>query len=617
MNKINPLHSVGIIEINDVSVCYTVASKRTTDDASHIATSKKNSEPYTQRAWQSMAIAVVNDDEILFGEQAWQQSRLHPLRCVDHFWHRLSLEPLSFDHKLVANFADLAYQHLLHLYQHDTSCEHIILAVPSHFNQEQLALLLGIAEQCPFEVIGIVDNGLLASTESAINFTRNIGTAFEHQIIYAELHLHHVLLSLYQITDAGLESALTAQASDIARIPRSPKHLTELNKQAEYQLQLSDHYVINQCGLVDIYKQWAHLLTNEFVHSCRFDPLHHANSEQALYNLLPDLLIQPVHSARSDVVQVAIDDKQVKVDRKTLIAKSQPLFHQIKQGLNTFMQLHCGAHQKTASLHGIPASLHIVMGQQLASISGLSAELHHEVDEVRLKMPSIDIHIHDKGVSHRQIAHQICQFQQHILFDDDDVHYVSSVPFHISAEMVRQHAHDTDIQSSSISSARSLKHSGLKHSELSHSELSRPEFSHPEFSHPEKQASKEVSASARQHVLLNNNACPINAQGLYCEINRSDISRLASRLVLSLSPSSHACCKFTRERNQLYLTVLTQQEKRIIQVNGKSLADSERIAITTGDEIRILGSDDVLKIIHVTSKPETDTLTPSEGMYGS
>src|SRR5690554_6948609 len=73
----------------------------------------------------------------VFGFEAVQQSRLHPVSVNNEFWHRLGMNPLT---RPLANFrhhADIAYGHLMQLAQTSEYKGDVVLSVPGSFSREQ------------------------------------------------------------------------------------------------------------------------------------------------------------------------------------------------------------------------------------------------------------------------------------------------------------------------------------------------------------------------------------------------------------------------------------------------------------------------------------------------
>jgi hypothetical protein len=197
---------------------------------------------------ESPGYAVVDGNQILVGEAAMKQSRLNPRASYDQFWEQLSLEALPKRHVKVQHHADLAYQHLSSLWaQVEPNPGEVIFAVPGSFNTQQLSLLLGIAKACAIPAIGLVD-----AATAAASTTQAAG-----KVWHLDAQLHRIVLTKL---DASTNLARTS-VHDVARR-----------------------------GLVALREAWANAIADAFLREARFDPMHRAESEQALYDSLPGWL---------------------------------------------------------------------------------------------------------------------------------------------------------------------------------------------------------------------------------------------------------------------------------------------------------------------------------------
>jgi len=123
----------------------------------------------------------------------------------------------------------------------------MIIAVPDYYGREQLGLILGMAQELSIPVKGFVSLPIAASFNPYPNA----------MLLYLDIHLHRFEIVYLQQGD----------------------HLTRGNS-AAYQTISMDL----------LYRRWVESIAEEFVHTTRFDPLHHAETEQELYNRLPAAL---------------------------------------------------------------------------------------------------------------------------------------------------------------------------------------------------------------------------------------------------------------------------------------------------------------------------------------
>ncbi|MFT5162738.1 MAG: hypothetical protein ACI9FJ_001315 [Alteromonadaceae bacterium] len=250
--------SIGVITLNDCNLTLTVKGQ------SAIAASS--------------GFATLDKKHVLFGEQAQQQAHLQPRVSFNQYWNQLSLDPISNGSAKFRHTADFAYQQLLELHQQVKHCEQIIFCVPASFSREQLALLLGICQQCSFKVVGLIDSALAAISDKVNNGKH----------LYLDIQLHQCLLS-----EISVDGQVKTGESDI----------------------------ITGTGLVSLYQHWAKYLTGQFIQQCRFDPMHDAATEQQLYDILPQLL-----NPTDDELSLTLQNKQIKLNRQSLMRHTLGLF---------------------------------------------------------------------------------------------------------------------------------------------------------------------------------------------------------------------------------------------------------------------------------------------------
>ena len=256
--------NVGIIELNDSGIRFGSANE------THIV---------------SPGIAVIRGNDLLLGEQAQRLARLHPVDTNNLFWHRLSVEPLNNRHQHFRHHADLAYHQLITLHQQFPNYSQIVFAIPGSFTRDQLSLLLGIVQECPFNAVGLVDSAVAASALHAQSGTQ----------LYIDLQLHQCLL-----TSLNADSRISRQV--VNAIPGA--------------------------GALALQSKLVQYIADEFVGQSRFDPLHSATTEQSLYDQLPRWLQQ---SREQEELILEVGGKTVKLSREQLIKPLRPIYQQIMQ----------------------------------------------------------------------------------------------------------------------------------------------------------------------------------------------------------------------------------------------------------------------------------------------
>jgi len=192
----------------------------------------------------SPGVVWLSGERYLFGEPAWEQARRAPREINNRYWHRLSTQPLSPALGPARHTADLVHAHLEALL--DGISGDITLAIPGAMESGQLSLLLGIIQTLPVTASSVVHRSAL------------VGAATGQSCAHVELQLHQA-----SITAVTVESGV-AQAGETQLLPGH--------------------------GLLGLMDDIAERIGEQFVAQTRFDPQRRAETEQALYLQLPELL---------------------------------------------------------------------------------------------------------------------------------------------------------------------------------------------------------------------------------------------------------------------------------------------------------------------------------------
>ncbi len=207
----------------------------------------------------SPGFVLADEKELIFGESAQAQSRLHPNQSHSRYWQDLSLEPLAkgrLPNPRWRHLADLAHGHLDAIAQESGGEQtSTLLSVPGSFSQQQLGIVLGIAKQTPLQVISLVDSALLAG--AALATPKNS--------IVMQQQLHQTLFSLLELNGS--------------------------------QLRVVETLAVPSTGSAQVLDSLMHLSTELFIEQCRFNPQHDAATEQLLYNAVPQWLSSQPNSS--------------------------------------------------------------------------------------------------------------------------------------------------------------------------------------------------------------------------------------------------------------------------------------------------------------------------------
>lgn len=276
---------------------------------------------------RSPGYALINDDQVEVGESAYNQARLHPRRSHNQFWHRLSLDALNNPTPYYRHHADLVHAHLKHIAERIEDTAEVIFAVPGSYSKEQLSLLLGVAQESPLQVVGLVDMATAAAAMYPLH----------HPSYYLDIYLHQAVINRLDVTD---------------RITRGKV------------------VPVKGLGLVKLYDRWVQLIADAFIEQCRFDPLHNAETEQALYRQLPQWL-KAIGQQPEVLLEIesAANRFQARLIQEQVIARAMPFYEQLKAAL-------------TELDAAVP--LQLMVSERLAHLPGISTLLpsHQVVSEL-------------------------------------------------------------------------------------------------------------------------------------------------------------------------------------------------------------------------------------------
>ena len=202
----------------------------------------------------SPGYALLNGKDLWVGRQALASSRLKPRWVDNRFWDRLSTEPMPRPFPRSLSRADVAHAHLAEFWSEiqretgaDSETASVLLAVPGSFSVDQLGLILGVARACGMPVSGVVDTAVAAVAHESI----------ASRLLHVDVGLHRWIW-------------------------------TELRHDGELARQRVE--VLEGGGLAKIWDAWAKRIADLLIRQTRFDPFHHGQAEQSLYDQLPSWL---------------------------------------------------------------------------------------------------------------------------------------------------------------------------------------------------------------------------------------------------------------------------------------------------------------------------------------
>ena len=193
----------------------------------------------------SPGYSVLDGERLLVGSEAQRNARLLPRWTNNRFWNQLNTDAIAQATSTVRHHADLALEHLESIWKPIAGdVDQVILLVPGYYEHAQLGLLLGIARECGMPVAGVADASLLAASDMADQPTT----------LLLDVHLHRLTL------------AKIASGNTLSR---------------------TGFTTIMETGIFTLWDRWANIIANLFIQTSRFDPMHEAATEQALFDQLP------------------------------------------------------------------------------------------------------------------------------------------------------------------------------------------------------------------------------------------------------------------------------------------------------------------------------------------
>lgn len=262
---------------------------------------------------RSPGYAVVKKDRLYTGNDALKLAYLNPRETYNRYWDKLNQDALQTPVRDYRHHADLAYAHLMAIYEQCGKPEEVLFAIPCGYTRQKMALLLGIASACPFQAVGMVDSAVAAAAAVAGR------GSYQH----LDLYLHHAVI-------------------------------TQLD--ADEQITRTRVEVLDDTGLLRIYTAVSALIADLFIEQSRFDPLHHAVTEQALYNQLPQCL-RTLRDNGEVLFEIHYKDTthQARLHQEELLGRLRPLYEKIRQRLAPGRTLLLG--DRVSALPGLPELL--------------------------------------------------------------------------------------------------------------------------------------------------------------------------------------------------------------------------------------------------------------------
>jgi len=191
--------------------------------------------------------------------KAVNNCRLEPQQINSLYWQQCEKTAIAGNDCGMRHAADLIWQHLSAL-KEAHSLDDVVFIVPSHYQKTNLQLLLGIAKACGLNSRGLVNKAVYALHQS---------TDKDANYLHIDMQLHQTVCS---------EVLVKGGQASLGKIE-----------------------VLHELGLQTIQDDLLRTIQNRYIQSDRFDPLHHADTEQQLFDLLPSLATELARSGKANI----------------------------------------------------------------------------------------------------------------------------------------------------------------------------------------------------------------------------------------------------------------------------------------------------------------------------
>lgn len=248
--------------------------------------------------------ALLEDDRLTTGDAAYRYARVRPRHIQYRYWFELGVESLPDQRFRHLSAADLASRQLEQLWAaasagtrtEERSGLRVVMAVPPYLDAPRLGLLLGICNELSIPVAGLVDAAVAATRREYVDAIP----------VHVDVSLHATLL-------------------------------TRLGQPGRAQVEKSS--VVDGCGLVALNDAWIRTIAEAFVRQSRFDPLHTAETEQLVFDRLPEWLAR---STAGGSVRLEIEHRGMthaaEVEALSLIAAAAPVYQRVVGALRALFR---------------------------------------------------------------------------------------------------------------------------------------------------------------------------------------------------------------------------------------------------------------------------------------
>lgn len=232
------------------------------------------------------------DDQVHFDfdqdTSAINVCRLHPQQIQNRYWQQCAQTSISANNSLIRHSADLVWQQLSAM-QSAHDLEQVVFVVPSHYQAENLQLLLGIANSSDLQPQGLINKAVLVTQHHA---------QADGHYLHVDLQLHQTVCSLVEV--------------------------------AQGSAKLRDVDTVNDVSIQSIQDALLKQMQQNFIQTDRFDPLHYAETEQQLFDQIDDVAAHLARDGKTNVtVQHGSNSYSIALDRSQWNSVIEPFAQKI------------------------------------------------------------------------------------------------------------------------------------------------------------------------------------------------------------------------------------------------------------------------------------------------
>lgn len=243
--------------------------------------------------------ALFKDGEVEF-DNAVKQCRLDPQQINNRYWQQCDQSAISQNEAGMRHAGDLVWKQLSALQQQFNLTE-LGLVVPSHYQTNNLQLLLGIAKSVGLEITSLVNKSVLMLSSEVSS---------DGDYLHIDLQLNQTVCSSVRSSDG--------------------------------QLSLTGVDIVHEVSIQSIQDALLKVMQHRFIHADRFDPLHHAETEQQLFDQIPAAAMAIATEGKANLsVEYQGKHHTVSIDEKQWQAALQPFVEKLFNIGSTSALQHC------------------------------------------------------------------------------------------------------------------------------------------------------------------------------------------------------------------------------------------------------------------------------------